>query len=123
MRTIRGAEQLFCVPEPYTALIVEKVLEYLATQGFSCFGCSKMLKLLQGAITLLRTKRKHGEELYWVLHYTYLSPQKPDNADEIIAQLQPHMQHVSCQTYYRRRKVAVHTLSTLLWDYSTRDRA
>lgn len=36
------AEQPLYVPEPYTALIVEEVLKYLAAQGFSCFGCNKM---------------------------------------------------------------------------------
>lgn len=82
---------------------------------------NKMLKLLQGAITLLRDKHKNGEALYWVLYYTYLSPQKLDNVDEILEQLQPHIHDISYRTYYRRRKEAVHTLSTLLWGYSTRD--
>lgn len=81
----------------------------------------KMLKLLQGAFSLLREKHKNGEELYWILYYTYLSPQKLDNLDEILEQLQPHIHDISYRTYYRRRKEAVYTLSTILWGYTTRD--
>ena len=82
---------------------------------------NKMLKLIQGATSLLRSKHKNGEELYWVLYYTYLSPQKLENVDEIIEQLRPHMNDISYRTYYRRRKEAVYTLSTILWGYTTRD--
>lgn len=80
-----------------------------------------MLKLVQGAVSLLRSKHKNGEALYWVLYYTYLSPQKLENVDEIIEQLRPHMHDISYRTYYRRRKEAVYTLSTILWGYTTRD--
>ena len=41
--------------------------------------------------------------------------------DEIIEQLRPHMHDISYRTYYRRRKEAVYTLSTILWGYTTRD--
>ena len=82
---------------------------------------NKMLKLVQGAVSLLRSKHKNGEALYWVLYYTYLSPQELENVDEIIEQLRPHMHDISYRTYYRRRKEAVYTLSTILWGYTTRD--
>lgn len=82
---------------------------------------NKMLKLVQGALTLLRGKHKNGEALYWILYYTYLSPQKLENLDEIIEQLRPHIHDISYRTYYRRRKEAVYTLSTILWGYTTRD--
>lgn len=82
---------------------------------------NKMLKLVQGALSLLREKHKNGEILYWVLYYTYLSPQKLENLDEIMEQLRPHIHDISYRTYYRRRREAVHTLSTILWGYTTRD--
>jgi len=82
---------------------------------------NQMLKLVQGALTLLRDKHKNGEALYWILYYTYLSPQKLENLDEIIEQLRPHIHDISYRTYYRRRKDAVYTLSTILWGYTTRD--
>lgn len=34
----------------------------------------KMLKLLDTAIDLLRTKHKNGESFYWLLYYSFLSP-------------------------------------------------
>lgn len=82
---------------------------------------NKMLKLVQGALTLLRSKHKNGEILYWVLYYTYLSPQKLENVEEILEQLRPHVHDISFRTYYRRRREAVYTLSTILWGYTTRD--
>lgn len=36
----------------------------------------KMLTLVQNAVDLLRTRHKNGEAYYWLLHYTYLSPQQ-----------------------------------------------
>ena len=37
---------------------------------------NKMIKMLESAIELLRSKHKYGETFYWVLYYTYLSPQE-----------------------------------------------
>ncbi len=43
----------------------------------------KMLKLLDSAIELLRTKHKNGEAYYWLLYYSFLSPQQLKNVEEI----------------------------------------
>lgn len=34
----------------------------------------KMLRLMETAVNLLRSKHKYGETYYWILYYTYLSP-------------------------------------------------
>lgn len=34
----------------------------------------KMLKLMENAVNLLRSKHKFGETYYWILYYSYLSP-------------------------------------------------
>ena len=34
----------------------------------------KMLKLMENAVKLLRSKHKFGETYYWILYYSYLSP-------------------------------------------------
>ena len=47
----------------------------------------QMLQLVDGAVSLLRSKHKHGEAYYWILYYSYLSPQQYRNADEIVEQL------------------------------------
>ena len=59
----------------------------------------KMLSLLNHSVDLLRTRHKNGEEFYWILYFTYLSPQQLKNAEEIIEQLRPHMQDISFPTY------------------------
>lgn len=87
-----------------------------------CIECShKMLQLLDSAVELLRTRHKNGEAYYWLLYYTYLSPQQFRNAEEIIEQLQPHIRDISLPTYFRWKKKAIETLSALLWGYTEKD--
>ena len=78
----------------------------------------KMLTLVENAVNLLRTRHKNGEIFYWLLYYTYLSPQQFRNTEEVIEQLRPHIRDISFRTYYRRRKEAVATLSSVLWGYT-----
>jgi len=82
---------------------------------------NKMLTLVANAVDLLRTRHKNGEAYYWLLYYTYLSPQQLRNVEEIIDQLRPHIRDISFRTYYRRRKDAVEALSSILWGYTAQD--
>ena len=81
----------------------------------------RMLTLVQSAAELLRTRHKNGEIYYWLLYYTYLSPQELQNTEEIIEQLQPHVRDISFRTYYRRQKEAITALSAVLWGYTAQD--
>ena len=80
-----------------------------------------MLKLLDSSVELLREKHKYGEEYYWLLYYTFLSPHKLLNVDEIIEKLEPHIRDISIRTYYRRRRQAIEALSSVLWGYTAKD--
>lgn len=81
----------------------------------------KMLKLMETAVELLRTKHKHGETYYWLLYYSYLSPQQLRNVEETIEKLRPHIRDISYRTYYRRRQKAIEALSSVLWGYTSQD--
>lgn len=81
----------------------------------------KMLALLNQAAGFMKEKHKNGETYYWILYYTYLSPQQPESTDMIMEQLKPHIQDFSHVTYYRKRSAAVRTLSSILWGYSSKD--
>lgn len=81
----------------------------------------KMLTMINNSVELLRTHHKHGEDYYWLLYYTYLSPQQLKNVEEIIEQLRPHIRDISFRTYYRKRKLAVEAVSSILWGYTSRD--
>ena len=83
----------------------------------------KMLCLVDSAVDLMRAKHKNGEEFYWLLYYSYLSPQELQNVEEIIDQLRPHIRDISTRTYYRKRKEAVEVLSSVLWGYTAQDSA
>ena len=82
---------------------------------------NKMLNLLNSAVDILRSKHKHGEQYYWILYYSYLSPQQFQNTDEIIESLMPHIANISKRTYYRKRPEAVQALSSILWGYTSKD--
>ena len=81
----------------------------------------KMLKLLDTSVELLRTKHKYGESYYWLLYYTYLSPQQLANTQEIIEKLEPHIRDISYRTYFRKRQMAIDALSSVLWGYSSKE--
>ena len=82
---------------------------------------AKMLKLLDSAVDLLRTKHKNGEAYYWLLYYSFLSPQQLKNVEEIIENLRPHIRDISFRTYYRKRREAIEALSSVLWGYTSKD--
>lgn len=82
---------------------------------------NKMLNLLTSAIEIMRSKHKYGEQYYWILYYSYLSPQQLQNTDEIIESLTPHITNISKRTYYRKRPEAVQALSSILWGYTSKD--
>lgn len=81
----------------------------------------KMLVLLNQAVLFMREKHKYGEMYYWILYYTYLSPNQYESISEIIEELKPVIQDCSKSTYYRKREAAIQTLSSILWGYSSQD--
>lgn len=81
----------------------------------------RMLKLIETAIDLMRSKHKNGEIYYWILYYTFLSPQQLHNVEEIIEKLRPHLRDISFRTYYRKRQEAIEALSSVLWGYTSQD--
>lgn len=81
----------------------------------------RMLNILDSAIELLRTKHKRGEQYYWLLYYSYLSPQQFGSAEVIIDQIRPYVKDISHRTYYRRRREAIEALSSILWGYTSRE--
>lgn len=82
---------------------------------------NQMIKLLDTAIDVLRTKHKYGETYYWLLYYSFLCPQQLRNVEEIIEQLRPHIRDISYRTYYRKRQEAIDALSSILWGYTSKD--
>lgn len=82
---------------------------------------NEMIKLLDSAIELMRTKHKNGETYYWLLYYSFLCPQQLRNVEEIIEQLRPYIRDISYRTYYRKRRESIDALSSILWGYTSKD--
>ena len=82
---------------------------------------NRMLKMLDSSVDLLRTNHKHGEQYYWILYYTFLSPQELKGTNEIIESLRPHISNISYRTYYRKRHAAIEALSTILWGFTAKE--
>ena len=103
-------------------LSVQQVRRQFQIEYARCIERSyKMLKLLDTSVELLRTKHKYGESYYWLLYYTYLSPQQLANTQEIIDKLEPHIRDISYRTYFRKRQMAIDALSSVLWGYSSKE--
>ena len=83
----------------------------------------KMMRLLDAAIQLMRRRHKKGELYYWVLYYTYLSPQAYDGWRKILSALEAHFSPMSRRSYYTYRTEAIETLSSVLWGYTSREGA
>jgi len=81
----------------------------------------QMLKLLDTAVEVLWNKHKDGERYYWLLYYSFLSPQQLRNVEEIIEKLRPYIRDISFRTYYRRRKEAIDALGSVLWGYTAKE--
>lgn len=82
---------------------------------------NRMLKMLDSSVDLLRTNHKYGEQYYWILYYTFLSPQELKGTNEIIEALKPHISNISYRTYYRKRHAAIEALSTILWGFTAKE--
>lgn len=81
----------------------------------------KMLNLLNSSIELLRAKHKCGEQYYWILFYSFLSPQQLGSVEEIIDHIRPYVNDISYRTFYRRRQEAIEALGAILWGYSSKE--
>ena len=93
----------------------------IAEQAKSIERSNKMLKLVDHSVNLLREKHKNGEEYYWILFYSFLSPQQYRSTEVIIKELEAHIREISFRTYYRKRKEAIDAFSSILWGYTSRD--
>lgn len=102
---------MFCVADPHPDKSFARSLE----------RSRKMLDLLDAAILLMRKHHKKGELYYWILYYTFLSPQEYANYREILTALEAHFPPMSRRTYYIRREEAVQTLSSVLWGYTSKE--
>lgn len=93
----------------------------IESQAKSIEKSNRMMKLIDTSIDLLRNKHKFGEIYYWVLYYTYLSPQELGSVSEIIETLEPRLKSISYRTYYRYRNEAIEALGSVLWGYTSKD--
>jgi hypothetical protein len=81
---------------------------------------ANMLKLIDAAVQLIRENNSEGETFYWILYYSYFSPQKFKKADEIIEKVEMHIPFMTRDTYYRLRKRAINTFSSVLWGFTAK---
>ena len=93
----------------------------IAERAKSIERSNKMIKLLESSVDLLRGSHKHGEQYHWILYYSFLSPQQLKNTDEILEKLEQHIPSISYRTFYRKRRLAIEALSTILWGYTAKE--
>jgi hypothetical protein len=76
---------------------------------------------MQSVMDQLRTNHIKGETHYWILYYTFFSPQKSNNAEEIIEQLCAHMKRMCARTYYLKKQKAVDEYVSVLQSLLAKD--
>lgn len=81
----------------------------------------KMLGYIDSATKLLRKKQPEGETFYWIVFYTYLSENRCESIDDILDKLTNENIYLTHKTYFRKRKMAIEILSTLLWGFTSKD--
>jgi len=81
---------------------------------------AEMLKLIDTSAHLIRENNSEGELFYWVLYYTYFSPQQLKNTEEIIDRAKMHVPYLNRDTYYRQRKRAINTFASVLWGFTAK---
>jgi len=81
---------------------------------------AEMLRLIDTAVYLIRDNYSEGENYYWILYYTYLSPQRLNSVDNIVERVQHHAPHITKDVYYKHRKKAINTFSSVLWGFTTK---
>lgn len=81
----------------------------------------KMLEILNNAVQMLRKRHLKGEVYYWILFYSYLSPQIYETAYDVLAVLDGRHFVMSLRTFYVRRAEAIDLLSGILWGYTTKE--
>ena len=79
----------------------------------------KMLSVIDSSVNLMRERHKKGELYYWILYYSYLSPHRYENTNEILYVLDDKGFPLSLRTYYSRREEALSILSSVLWGYTS----
>lgn len=86
---------------------------------------NQFLKLMEGAVDLMRKYHPQGERYYWVLYYSYMSAYKAENIEEILDELEPHfpkLTRIHRATYFRWREQAFEAVISILWGYEKESR-
>ena len=79
---------------------------------------AQMLNLVDTSLHLIRENYAEGEAFYWNIYYTYLSPQKLNSIEEVIERIKSHVPYITRDTYYKQRKKAISTFSSVLWGFT-----
>lgn len=66
----------------------------------------------------LRKSHRHGESYYWILYFSFLSPNEIRNVEDMLEALLPHAPSIASQrTYYRERHKAIESFGLLFWGF------
>ena len=82
---------------------------------------AEMLKLIDKSVNFIKEHNEGGEFCYWILYYTYLSPQKLKNSEEIVKKIEAHIPYVTRDNYFNYRKKAIKLFGATLWGFAARD--
>jgi len=80
---------------------------------------AEMLKLVDKSVHLIKEHDDdEGESYYWILYYSFLSPQRIESVDEIIEAVQTHVPYMTRDNYFDRRNRALDMFASVLWGFT-----
>ena len=86
--------------------------------GTACYDSTYdkyiMFNSIKKGLDTLRRLPSHGEMLYKIIYYNYISPEIYYKSSEIIAQLKTDRIYLSERSYYRKKKQAISLLSEII---------
>lgn len=76
------------------------------------------MRTVEETANVLRKSHRHGEEYYWILYFSFLSPHEIRNVEDMLETLAPYTPAIaSPRTYYRLRKQAIEAFALLFWGF------
>jgi len=77
-------------------------------------ACIEQIRLTQELAQSLRSNKRLGEKLYWIIYSSYLTEQQPANVDKILADITAMYKHIPRRTYFRLKGRAISMMDDIL---------
>jgi hypothetical protein len=87
------------------------------------YACLEQIALTQELVQALKTNKRLGEKLYWVIYVTFMTDKQPGDVEEMLACVDENYGYISRRTYFRLRKRAIEIINAHLEEMAVQSQA